>query len=91
MSGLKRHPRGLGVKRRCQIEAGTTPGSIFIRRQQVKSTSLVAALPHSRQPEFSGQVCGFFLLLEDQPADLEVQLFGVGEVIDVAQRLILAR
>ena len=58
---------------------------------KVKSTSLVAALPPSRQPEFSGLVCGFFLLLEDQPADLEVQLLGVGEVIDVAQRLILAR
>ena len=33
----------------------------------------------------------FFIFLEDQPADLEVQLLGVGEEIDVAQRLILPR
>ena len=52
---------------------------------------IVAALPPIRQPEFSGLVYAFFLLLEDQPADLEVQLLGVGEVIDVAQRLILSR
>ena len=52
---------------------------------------IVAAPPPARQPEFSGLVYAFFLLLEDQPADLEVQLLGVGEVIDVAQRLILAR
>ena len=36
-------------------------------------------------------VGAFFLLLEDQPAHFQVQLLGVGQVIDVAQRLILAR
>jgi drug/metabolite transporter (DMT)-like permease len=32
----------------------------------------------------------FFLLLEDQPAHFQVQLLGVGQVIDVAQRLVLS-
>jgi hypothetical protein len=49
------------------------------------------SLPPTRPYGFSGLVCGLFLLLEDQPADLEVQLLGVREVIHVAQRLILAR
>ena len=52
---------------------------------------IVAAVPPTQQPEFSGLVCALFALLEDQPADLEIQLLGVGEVIDDAQRLILAR
>ena len=91
ISGLKRHPRGLGVKRRCQIEGA--PRRVSIHPPPTRSRALLigAALSPTRQPEFSGLLGGFFLLLEDQPADLEVQLLGVGEVIDVAQRLILAR
>jgi hypothetical protein len=66
---------------------------VSIRPPPIRSSALliVTALPPTRLPGFSGLVCGLFLLLEDQPADLEVQLLGVGEVIDVAQRLILAR
>jgi hypothetical protein len=50
--------------------------------------------PHrqlTRQPEFSGLAEDLFLLLEDQPAYLEVQLLGVGEEIDDAHRLIVSR
>jgi hypothetical protein len=70
-----------------------TPRRVIIHPLRTRSRALLiaAALPPARQPEFSGLVCGFFPLFEDQPADLEVQLLGVGEVIDVAQRLILAR
>jgi hypothetical protein len=35
-------------------------------------------------------VGAFFLLLEDQPAHFQVQLLGVGQVIDVAQGLVLS-
>ncbi len=35
-------------------------------------------------------VGAFVLLLEDQPAHFQVQLLGVGQVIDVAQRLVLS-
>jgi hypothetical protein len=58
---------------------------------EVNDAGLAVSLPPTRQPEFSGLVRAFFFLLEDQPADLEVQLLGVGEEIDIAQRLILAR
>jgi hypothetical protein len=49
-----------------------------------------------KPPKFSAKSSGllaevFFLLLEDQPAYLEVQLLGVGKEIDDAHRLIVSR
>jgi len=55
-------------------------------RQEQALPGRVLSAPRPR----SGLVRAFLFVLEDQPAYLEVELLGVGQVIDHAQRLILA-
>ena len=73
------------------IEGAPRRGQYLPAADKVTSTSYSYRTATDAAAGFSGLVCGLFLFLEDQPADLQVQLLGVGEVIDVAQRLILAR